>query len=98
MISSPLVLGAVWGMLLGLFYFGSLWFTVRKVHRVGRPYWYLLTSFIVRSAVTLLGFWLVLQHDPLQWFSALLFFILPRLVIAALLRRPDRGDSYANQP
>jgi len=98
MTSSPLFLGAIWGVLLGIFYFGGLWFTVRRVHRVRRPHRYLLTSFILRSSVTFIGFWLVLQHDPLQFLSALPFFILPRLVIGALLSRPARGEKYANQP
>ncbi|OUM97885.1 MAG: hypothetical protein BAA04_11395 [Firmicutes bacterium ZCTH02-B6] len=51
----PLAAGAV----LGLFYFGGLWWTTRFIGRVRQPALLLLGSFAVRMAVILTGFWTV---------------------------------------
>ena len=44
------------GLVLGLLYFGGLWFTVSRVHEVSHPGYLLAGSFLVRAAVVLSGF------------------------------------------
>ncbi|HEY8496475.1 MAG TPA: ATP synthase subunit I [Limnochordales bacterium] len=51
----PLAAGAV----LGLFYFGGLWWTTQRIGRVRQPALLLLGSFVVRMAVILAGLWVV---------------------------------------
>jgi F1F0 ATPase subunit 2 len=46
-----LVFGVVVGMLLGLFYYGGLWLTVRRLHTLARPGVWLFLSLVVRIAV-----------------------------------------------
>ena len=47
------------GMTLSSFYFGGLWWTVRRVPTTRRPALWLLASFFLRSLVVLSGFLLV---------------------------------------
>jgi F1F0 ATPase subunit 2 len=58
LLSLPLVFGA--GVVLGLFYFGGLWLTVRQIPLAGRPGLLSFVSFVVRTAATLLGFYVVM--------------------------------------
>lgn len=48
------------GLLLGLFYFGTLWLTVQHLSRARRPGLLTLGGFCVRAGLTLLGFFIVM--------------------------------------
>ncbi len=50
---------AVIGALLGAFFFGSLWWTVQKGLLSKRPALWFVASFIIRTGVTLTGFYIV---------------------------------------
>lgn len=92
-----LVLSIVFGGLLGLGYFGGLWYTVRRARDTRGSTALLLGSFAVRSALALGGFYLVLRWMDGQWEMialGLLGFMGARLV---LVRRwgpePDLSSS-----
>jgi F1F0 ATPase subunit 2 len=57
------------GIVLGIFYFGSLWITVRQLPTTAYPIRLFIGSFIGRMAVTLFGFYLVMDG---QWQRALI--------------------------
>ena len=46
------------GLLLGLFYFGTLWLTVRHLPKTRMPALWALGSFFARTGITLFGFYL----------------------------------------
>lgn len=96
MSSQAIVLGALWGTVLGLFYFGGLWLTVRRVHNAARPGRLLLLSFAGRSAAALFCFLLVLRQGPVMFGTTIVFFFLFRFLITALLGRPVQGRMHAN--
>jgi F1F0 ATPase subunit 2 len=48
------------GLLLGLFYFGTLWLTVQRLSKVKRPALLTLGGFFVRTGLTLMGFFIVM--------------------------------------
>lgn len=50
-------LAVIPGAMLSLFFFGGLWWTVRRIDSDDHPARLLLTSFIVRTAVVLAGFY-----------------------------------------
>lgn len=54
-----LILSLVTGILLGIFYFGGLWLTLKQLSFSGNPYLLTLGSFIARSAISVFGFYLV---------------------------------------
>lgn len=72
------------GMGLGLFFYGGLWFTVRRLATSRRPALLLLGSFAMRLALTLPGFYLLLVGMAGQWppiAAALAGFFLARLLL-----------------
>lgn len=96
MSSQAFALGAVWGMVLGLFYFGGLWLTVRRVHKAAHPGRLLLLSFVCRSAAVLFCFLLILRQGPVMFGVTVLFFFLFRFLITGLFGRPAQGRMHAN--
>lgn len=66
------LLGSILAVLAGgglsLLYFGGLWLTVqRAVDEASRPTLFLLGSFVGRTALVLLGFYLVIVFMGDQW-------------------------------
>jgi len=51
------------GLLLGLFYFGTLWLTVQNLSRVKRPGLLTVGGFFVRTGLTLAGFFVVMAGE-----------------------------------
>lgn len=84
-----LVLACAAGMGLGLFYFGGLWLTVRRLPDSGGPA-LVLGSFVGRTALTLLGFYFVMDGRWERMLACLAGFIIARQVLISRLR-PDRA-------
>jgi len=57
------LLAALGGVALGLFYFAGLWFTLRRLPGHPHPALWVAGSFILRLAVSLTGFYLILGAD-----------------------------------
>ncbi|GAA5520221.1 ATP synthase subunit I [Aliifodinibius salicampi] len=66
------------GVVLGLIYFGGLWITVKKVNNARRPYLLLASSFLVRTALVLAGFYLLLLYNWIYLVLAMITFIVTR--------------------
>lgn len=94
--SQTVILGALWGAILGLFYFGGLWLTVHRVPRAARPKSLLALSFAARLATLMACFWFALQRDSVLFGVTLLSFFLMRFIMTGLLGKPVRGDVHAN--
>ncbi len=82
------------GALLGVFFFGGLWWTVNNLAGARRPALLVLVSFTLRTGVLLGGFYLLLTGaaagsgwPPLL--AALAGFVIVRLA-AMFLARPER--------
>lgn len=69
------------GIALGVFYFGSLWITVRQLPTTGQPFRLFLGSFIGRLAVTLWGFYWVMSGHWQRALICLFGFWLARLIL-----------------
>jgi F1F0 ATPase subunit 2 len=87
-----LSLAAVAGLALGLFYFGGLWLTVRKLPGSGNPGTLILGSFVVRLLVTLCGMYLVMDGKWELLVACLAGFLLMRIVLTRMLG-PARSES-----
>ncbi len=66
------------GMLTGLFYFGGLWLTVRRLVSARRPALLMLASFAVRTAIALVVFYLIMNGSWLRLVVALAGFLVMR--------------------
>ncbi len=74
------------GLVLGAFYFGTLWLTVSAMSRVRSPGLLFVTSFVGRLTVALTGFWLTMAGRWERAIACLIGFLLARLVVTILLR------------
>jgi len=80
------------GLLLGLFFFGALWLTVRQIPNSRHPGLLLFISFLGRMGLILFAFYLIVKDG--QWQNLLICltgFILMRLVL--LRRWGSKGDN-----
>jgi F1F0 ATPase subunit 2 len=88
---AALALALLVGALLGAFFFGGLWWTVRKGVTSERPAVWFLGSLLVRTALLLIGFYFVSQGHWSRLAMCLLGFVIARiLVVKRLARAPAR--------
>lgn len=81
-----LIVAGLAGCLLGVFFFGGLWWTVRKGLASSRPAAWFLVSLLVRMGVVLGGFYLAAGGDWTRLLACLSGFILARCGVAHGLR------------
>lgn len=90
-----LVLAWAAGAGLGLFYFGGLWLTVRRLPDSRVPALLFLGSFAGRLAVTLLGFYLVMDGRWERMLICLVGFLMARQLLISRLR-PERTPAVSH--
>lgn len=84
-----LSLGA--GVLLGVFFYGGLWWTVHKgLSSVYAP-WIFMGSFWLRLAVAFGGFYIVAQGDWKNLLACFAGFMLGRIAVRLLTREPTHA-------
>jgi len=69
------------GLLLGLSYFGGLWFTIRNLPIARAPVFWVLSSFLVRTGISLLGFYLVMGHHWERLIMCVVGFFIMRSIL-----------------
>lgn len=86
------------GALLGAFFFGGLWWTVRKSLASPRPALWILGSLLLRMGITLAGFYWVGGGHWERLLLCLLGFLAARLLITFRLGSgPDSGALSSKQ-
>jgi len=93
-----LLLSLLAGCLLGAFFFGGLWWTVQKITESSRPYLISVISYIIRIAVVLVCFYLLLQSGWQNLFAAMIGFIITRTVLAYKLKPERRLPGNDHKP
>ncbi len=73
------------GAMFGLLFYGGLWWTVRRLPGVRHPSLWMLSSFILRVAVTVAGFILLTEGDWRRLGLVLLGFVLVRVIMVRTL-------------
>ncbi len=79
------------GVLLGVMFFGGLWWTVRKGVLSRRPAIWIFGSLILRTGIVLAGFYVVSSGRWERLLVCLLGFIMARLIVTRLTR--SSGES-----
>ena len=69
------------GLVLGAWYFAGLWWTVVKGVSSRVPALWFLGSMLLRTSVTLAGFYFVGRESWARWLSCLLGFIVARILV-----------------
>lgn len=89
---TELILPFVIGMLLGLFFFGGLWWTVRKAMTANNPALWFFGSSMLRIAVVMSGFYIVMAGDWRRLLIALSGFVIVRVLITRFSPPPQAGN------
>ncbi|MCB9340406.1 MAG: ATP synthase subunit I [Lewinellaceae bacterium] len=76
-----LILALLAGALLGAFFFGGLWWTVQKGLTAQNPALWFLGSMLVRTGVTLVGFYFVSDGRWERMVACLLGFLAAKFVV-----------------
>lgn len=86
--NETLTLMLVWmlGLLLGAFFFAGLWWTIRKGLASAYPAFWFIGSLLLRTGVTLAGFYFVASHHWQQLPLCLLGFVMARPLVTWLTR------------
>lgn len=76
----------VTGLILGALFFGGLWWTVQKGVSSTRPVCWFYTSLLLRTGMTLVGFYLVSDGHWKRFLACLVGFTMARLILTRLIR------------
>ncbi len=80
-----IIAAALAGIALGCFYFMGLWWTVKKLPSARRPALFNTVSFLLRLAVVLSGFYLILAGGWQVLAVSMLGFIAVRILLVRYL-------------
>ena len=86
-----LLLALAAGMLLGVIFFGGLWWTVRSGMTARQPALWFIGSMMLRTGIVTMGFYFLLSLSGNSWeilLGSLSGFILARLLATRLLPAP----------
>ncbi|WP_296485343.1 ATP synthase subunit I [Rhodoferax sp.] len=87
-----LVLAGLAGAMLGAFFFGGLWWTVRKSLASAKPGLWVFGSLLLRMGVTMTGFYFVSGGDWRRLLSCLVGFVIVRQLVTRLTRFPEENQ------
>jgi F1F0 ATPase subunit 2 len=85
------------GGVLGAFFYGGLWWTVRRGLASKRAAAWFFGSLLIRTGAVLLGFYVVLGDQWPRWVAGMLGFLLARLVVMRFTRTVDPLPAAASQ-
>ena len=93
--NDTLVLMLAWiaGGVLGAFFFGGLWWSVRKSLASAKPAFWVFGSLLIRTGVTMTGFYFVSGGDWQRMLSCLVGFVMVRQLITRLTRLPEENQA-----
>jgi len=77
-----MILRFAFGILLGVFFYGGLWLTVRNLATTRHPFALTLGSLLLRMTVTLAGFFLLIDGHWQYAAASLLGFTTVRLLLS----------------
>jgi F1F0 ATPase subunit 2 len=84
----------VMGVLLGVMFFGGLWWTIRKSVSFKRPALWFFGSLLLRMGIALAGFYFVSGGHWERLLVCLLGFVLARLIVTRLTGPPVEHHNY----
>ena len=88
---SALLVAVLFGATLGAFFFGGLWWTVKKGLTSNHPALWFLGSTLLRTALVLTGFFFISAGDWKKLLVCLLGFFIARIVVTRLTRTSMKG-------
>ncbi len=88
-----LVLALTGGVLLGAFFFGGLWWTIRRGLSSQHPALWFLASLLLRTAIVLAGFYVMAVDGWRTLLAGLIGFVAARLAVTWFTRESGPARS-----
>lgn len=88
-----ILFSVITGIALSIIYFGGLWYTVKYIERLRRPYLLFMFSFLARNAIVLIAFYYLMIHHWSYLITAFAAFIITRQIIITRTKN-SREISY----
>jgi len=92
-----LIFALLEGVLLGIFFFAGLWWTVRKLNSSKQVPLLFLGSMLLRTGVVMLGFYFILGENWQRLLAGLLGFVIARIIITRLTRIADQSKTIVTE-
>jgi F1F0 ATPase subunit 2 len=92
-----LVLVLVTGVLIGAMFFGGLWWTVQKGVSSKQPAFWFFGSLLLRTSITLAGFYFIARGHWERLLVCLLGFVIARLIVTRLTRAAEKPTYLARE-
>jgi F1F0 ATPase subunit 2 len=89
--------GLLVGILLGVFFYGGLWWTIARSTTLAQPAWLILGSFVLRTVTTVAGFYIALQGGWPSLIAALIAFLMTRIVVTRMVGTTDPNKNKSVQ-
>lgn len=86
------------GFLLGIVFFGGLWWTVQKGLSSRRPALWFLGSLLLRTSIAVAGFYIVSEGHWERFLTCLFGFFIARLLIIRLTRLLEKENQLTKEP
>ncbi len=87
-----MIFALVAGLALGTLFFGGLWFTVKKTITAKTPAIWFISSFFLRIAIVLVGFYYVAQGSWQRLLICLVGFVVARFVVTYFTKNINERD------
>jgi len=91
----PMILPFTVGLLLGMIFFGGLWWTIRKGLSSPRPAVLFLASAVLRMGIVVTGFYFVSDHQWQRILACLVGFIMARLAVTLWTSNKQSEEKHA---
>lgn len=85
------------GIFLGAFFFGGLWWTVRRGISSERVALWFIGSMLLRTVIVLLGFYFILGDNWKRLLAGLIGFVIARLIVSRLTRATEQPSPLARK-
>ncbi len=95
--AAALMFAGLAGLVLGAFFFGSLWWTLRRTLSSSRTVLWQIGSLLVRMGVTLLGFYAVGAGSWERLVACLVGFIVARFAVTRMTRSWVRRQNHSTR-
>jgi F1F0 ATPase subunit 2 len=81
------------GVLLGLFFFAGLWWTVRRLASSQHVALWFVGSMLLRTGIVVLGFYFILGDNWQNLVTALFGFVIARTIVTRITRITDQSTA-----
>ncbi len=81
------------GIVLGTFFFGGLWWTVRKLVTAKHVALLFVGSMLLRTSIVVLGFYFILGDDWHKLITGLLGFVIARIIVTRFTRGEIQAEA-----